>query len=105
MSWACRIGLAFLALAGLLAPPAAAQASFPPRPPGPGYDGAEIIPDADERLMNARLREYSGRTGRMIVVATVPSLGGEAIEAYAGTLFNTWGIGDATTDRGLLVLV
>ena len=105
MNWLRRILLAFLALSALAGAPAAAQ-DFPPRPEGPVYDGANIIPDVDERLLDARLRAYNESTGRALIVATVPSLGNETIETYAETLFNDeWGIGGAETDQGLLLLV
>ena len=101
-----RLILTWLALlAALIGAPAAAQ-DFPPRPDGPVYDGANIIPEVDERLLDARLRDYNQRTGRALVVATVPSLGNETIETYAETLFNDeWGIGGAEADQGLLLLV
>lgn len=35
----------------------------------------------------------------------MPSLEGETIEAFANRTFNDWGIGDAKTNRGLLILV
>ena len=51
------------------------------------------------------MRELNQRTGDTLVVVSVQSLTDEPIERYATTLFNAWGIGDARTDRGLLVLV
>jgi len=93
-------------LAAFAGAPAAAQSQFPPRPEGPVHDGANIIPDVDERLLDGRLRDYNARTGRALIVATVPDLGGETVETYAETLFNDeWGIGGAETDAGLLLLV
>jgi uncharacterized protein len=93
-------------LAALLAAPSAAQPEYPPRPDGPVYDGANIISDGEEALLGARLSDYNRTTGRALVVATVPDLGGETIEAYAETLFNDeWGIGGAASDQGLLLLV
>lgn len=88
--------------AGFAAP---AQAAYPARPAGPVLDAANIIPDAEEAAMDARLRDYNQRTGRAVVVATVPSLDGETIELYAANLFAEWGIGGAETDQGLLLLV
>lgn len=101
-----RLVLTWLALlAAVLAAPAAAQPEFPPRPEGPVLDAANIIPDADEQLLDARLREYNARTGRALIVATVPSLQEDTIEDYAVRLFEAWGIGGAETDQGLLLLV
>ena len=79
--------------------------SFPPRPDGPVLDQADIIPAREEKTLDLRLRELNQRTGDTLVVVSVQSLTDEPIERYATTLFNAWGIGDARTDRGLLVLV
>jgi uncharacterized protein len=95
--------LALLALL-LAAAPAAAQ-TYPPRPDGPVLDQAGILPDDREARLDASLREYNQRTGRSVVVATVPSLEGETIEMYAVRLFEQWGIGGAESDAGLLLLV
>lgn len=91
-------------LAALMANPARAV-TYPPAPDGPVLDQAGLIPDAQEAALDARLREYTQRTGRAIVVATVPSLEGEAIEIYAVKLFEAWGIGGKESDQGLLLLV
>jgi len=94
--------LAALLLAGLAAP---AHAAFPPRPAGPIYDGAEMISPATEAALDQRLRDYNAQTGRAIVVATIPSLEGQALEPYATDLFTEWGIGGAKRDQGLLLLI
>ena len=98
--------LAWLALlAALAGAPAAAQLELPARPEGPVYDGANVIPPVDEQLLDARLREYNERTGRALVVATVPSLQEDTVENFAVRLYEAWGIGGAETDAGLLMLV
>ena len=91
-------------LLALVASPARAV-TYPPAPDGPVLDQAGLIPDAQEAALDARLREYTQRTGRAIVVATVPSLEGETIEIYAVRLFEAWGIGGKESDQGLLLLV
>lgn len=78
---------------------------YPGRPDGPVLDLAEIIPDASERSLDSRLRHFYDRTCRSVVVATVPTLKGKAIESYATNLFNRWGIGSADRDDGILLLV
>jgi uncharacterized protein len=100
-----RLFFAWLALlAALLGAPAAAQ-EFPARPAGPIYDGAGLIPDTDEAVLDQKLRAYDQRTGRALVVATVPDLGGDAVEDYAQRLYKAWGIGGAQSDAGVLLLV
>lgn len=91
-------------LAALTGAPAAAQ-NYPPRPDGPVYDGANIISQGEEQLLDARLRDYNRTTGRAIIVATVPSLDGQEVEPYARTLAERWEIGGKETENGLLLLV
>lgn len=92
--------LSLLAFAG-----SPALAAYPPRPDGPVLDSAQMIPDAQEAALDAKLRAYNQKTGRALVVVTVPSLEGETIEMYAVKLFEQWGIGGAKSDQGLLLLV
>jgi uncharacterized protein len=96
--------LALIALCAALAVPAAAQ-DYPVRPAGPVYDGANVISPGEEELLDQRLRDYNRTTGRAIIVATVPSLDGLEIEPYAQGLAESWGIGGAESENGLLFLV
>lgn len=100
---------ALMLLAGLmwLASGSAALAQdYPARPDGPVYDGANIISPETEAKLDGELRAYNAQTGRAIIVATVPSLGGASIESYATTLYtDKWGIGGAQRDAGLLLLI
>ncbi|MCZ8368964.1 MAG: TPM domain-containing protein [Porphyrobacter sp.] len=98
---------ALLLLAGLIGLAAAAHAQdYPSRPEGPVYDGANILSPATKAQLDQELRAYNAQTGRAIIVATVPSLGGASIETYATTLFtDKWGIGGAKRDTGLLLLI
>jgi uncharacterized protein len=64
-----------LALTGV-----AAQAQdYPPRPDGPVYDGAGILAPETVAKLDAELRAYNAQTGRAIIVATVPNLGGASM--------------------------
>jgi uncharacterized protein len=68
-------------------------------------DLADILPAEDEAALDARLRRLWDETGDALVVISVDSLSGRSIEDFATDLFNTWGIGNDETDRGLLILV
>lgn len=95
-----------LVLAGLAGLAAAQAQDYPPRPDGPVYDGAGILSEATKAQLDAQLRTYNAETGRAIIVATVPSLGGASIETYATTLYaDKWGIGGKERDAGLLLLI
>jgi uncharacterized protein len=88
----------------LLAAPAAAT-DFPPRPQGPIYDEADLLPAAEEAQLDQRLREFDAQTGDAVIVATVNSLQGDTIEDYAVNLYKAWGIGGAQRDTGVLLLI
>lgn len=92
-----------LALAALAATPA--LAALPPRPAGAVLDQANVIPDAEEAALDAKLRAYNQATGRSVIVATVNSLDDLPIEDYAQKLSETWDIGGAKTEEGVLLLV
>jgi uncharacterized protein len=92
-----------LALAFVAAP--AAAVDFPPRPQGPIYDEADLLPAAEEAQLDQRLRDFDSKTGDAVIVATVNSLQGDDIEDYAANLFKTWGIGGAQRDTGVLLLI
>lgn len=82
-----------------------ARAELPARPDGPVADYANVLTPADKAALDSRLREYNRTTGRAIIVATVPSLGGEEIEPYAQKLAESWGIGGAESQNGVLFLI
>jgi uncharacterized protein len=97
--------LAWLALlAAVMGAPVAAQ-DYPTRPAGPVYDGANVISPGEEELLDRRLRDYNRTSGRAVIVATVSSLDGQEIEPYAQGLAETWDIGGAESENGLLFLV
>lgn len=83
----------------------AAHAAMPARPDGPVLDAAGIIPGADEAALDARLRTYNKDTGRAIIVATVTSLDDQPVDAYAQALADSWDIGGAETEQGVLFLI
>lgn len=82
-----------------------ARAELPARPEGPVADYANVLTPADAATLDARLRDYNRTTGRAVIVATVPSLDGEEIEPYATKLAETWDIGGAESQNGLLFLI
>ena len=97
--------LALLALVlAALASPALAQ-DYPPRPDGPVYDAADLIPAADQARLEEKLTAYNRSTGRAIVVATEATTGGIDTQVYARGLAETWGIGGAETEQGVLLYI
>jgi len=67
-------------------------------------DAAAILTAEQRTVLGERLAEIEARTGREVVIATVPSLAGRDIAGYARDLGNRWSIG-ATDDDGVVVLL
>lgn len=93
------VALLLLLMAG------AAHAALPAKPAGPVLDQAGIIPDADEAALTQKLSAYNAQTGRAVIVATVKSLDNTDVADYAQQLAETWDIGGAKTEQGILFLV
>ncbi|MFZ9395995.1 MAG: TPM domain-containing protein [Erythrobacter sp.] len=97
------LALILAAFAAVLAAPAAAQ-EFPALT-GRVVDAANIIPDATEAELNAKLEALEAQSQRQLVVATVPDLQGYDIADYGYRLGREWGIGDAERNDGALLIV
>lgn len=68
-------------------------------------DSAGMIDAETRQAMTAKLEAFEMKTSAQLVVATIESLDGEAIEPYANRLFRAWGLGQAGDDNGVLLLV
>jgi len=95
----------FAAVILLLLVPLAAFAAELPALTGRVVDNAGIIDTATRSSLITRLAAFQAKSSDQIVVATVPTLDGEAIEPYANRLFRAWGLGQAGEDNGILLLV
>ena len=76
-----------------------------PKPAGRVSDFANIIDAATESQLDRQLDELEQKTSSEIAIVTVTSLDGAPVEDYAVRLFKEWGIGQAKSDNGVLVLV
>ena len=99
---ACLVWLALIMLASNVI--AQAQPNFPTLS-GRIVDTANIIPLGARSSIEAKLTAHETRTSDQIVVATVPSLQGYAVEDYTNRLFRNWKLGEAKTNNGVLLLV
>ena len=97
------------ALAALLAltvlAPSIAAALEVPYLSGRVNDLAELIPTDTEQRIDEKLAALEEATGAQMAVLTVPSLEGEVLEEYSFKVAETWGLGRAEQDDGLLLLV
>lgn len=102
---------ALLALAACgQATPSAAIATPPagydfPAPAGRVVDRAGILPAADRKTIAAKSVALERATGHQLVVVTVTTLGGHAIEDYANSLGIYWRIGRKDFNDGVLIVV
>lgn len=97
------------ALAVLLALAGAGVAQDLPAPLSPYVsDFAGVLDDAAEARLTERLTALRRDDRVEVAVVTLDRLadhGGAALEPFATALFNAWGIGDATRNDGILVLL
>lgn len=68
-------------------------------------DSAGVLSGAQEAKMLSAAEALAKQTGAQVVVLTVTSLDGKAIEEYALEVARAWGIGDEKKDNGVLILL
>jgi len=67
-------------------------------------DYANVLSAADELILQQRAENLYHACGAQVVVVTLESLEGEAIEDVSLSIARSWGIGDKEKDNGLLLL-
>jgi uncharacterized protein len=68
-------------------------------------DGAGLLPPDVRAKLEAELAAIEAKSTDQVVVVTVPSLQGYAIEEFGVALGRAWGIGQKGKDNGIIVLV
>ena len=68
-------------------------------------DLAGMVDEGARGRLEARLAAYEEETGSQIAVLTVPDLDGEPIEDYSMRVVETWKLGRADVDDGVLLLI
>lgn len=92
-------------LLSLLVPTLLFAYTSPGKPTGFVNDFAQIIDSNSKEILEADLRSFAESSEYEITVVTVDTLDGDTVENFAVDLFEEWGIGEATKDTGLLILV
>ncbi|TIT93401.1 MAG: YgcG family protein, partial [Mesorhizobium sp.] len=85
--------------------PLTAFAADLPALTGRVVDNAGIIDAGTKAALTKKLADFEKKGSDQIVVATIPSLGGEEIEPYANRLFRFWKLGQAKENNGVLLVV
>jgi uncharacterized protein len=68
-------------------------------------DLADLLDEAAESQLEARLAELEETLGVQMVVLTIPSLEGENLEEFSHRVASTWQLGHRGQDNGVLFLV
>jgi uncharacterized protein len=95
----CRVAAIQTENAPIAPGPAIAEPTFPALT-GRVVDDANLLAPADKEALTADLKALEDKTSDQVVVVTVPSLQGYAIEDYGLRLGNHWGI-----KNGVLLIV
>ena len=105
MSFTCSVALLLPLL--LFSAPAEAAPEVPPPPDPAAYvnDYGGFLDAITHAELSGLGRELEKKTGAELVLVTVESLGGAAIEDYALALFRSWGLGKKGKNNGVLFLV
>ncbi len=96
---------AALAVAWALVAVAPGAAKEVPYLTGRVNDYADLIPAETEARIEAKLAALESATGAQMAVLTIASLEGEVLEEYSLKVAETWALGRAEEDDGLLLLV
>ena len=94
------LGVLLLACAA----PALSQPAVPTLT-GRVVDRADILSSTTEETLTALLKSHEDSTSNQVAVLTIASLEGEVIEAYSLRVAETWALGTAANDNGVLLLV
>jgi len=75
-----------------------------PNPPRLVNDAAGVLSHEQVAILEQKLVALDDSTSNQIAVVLIKSLDGAAIEDYAVKLFREWGIGNAKTNNGVLII-
>lgn len=93
-----------LTLFVMLLGPALADPTFP-KLTGRVVDGAGMLSEADKQFITEKLRQLEEKSTDQLVVVTLPSLQGYAIEEFGVRLGRHWQIGQKDKNNGVLLIV
>jgi uncharacterized protein len=82
-----------------------AAAFEPPVPTGYVVDMADKLSQDQIKDLNVKLKNISDTTSNQFAALIIPSLNGESIDDVAYKTFNTWKVGKAGLDNGVLIVI
>ena len=80
--------------------------NIPPKPNPPKLvnDQAGVLSADEEARLEQKLVAYDDSTSNQVVILTIRTLDNYPIEEYALRVFREWGIGNKTTNNGVLIV-
>lgn len=78
---------------------------FPAEPRGHVNDYADFLTSDEENRLETKLRSYRDSTSTVIVITSLESLQGNAIEEIGTKMFNEWKMWEGDRDNGVLLLI
>lgn len=103
MNWCAKWSLGVFA-AVLLVLAAQAEPVAQLKPTDYVNDFAHVLDQSTIAQINEICRQIDEKAHAQIAVVTIHSLDGSDVESYAVDLFQKWGIGSKSTNRGVLIL-
>lgn len=103
-----RIGMTLMSIGVILLVSISAASAVVPQRPEPARfvnDLAGVFQAGQADSLENRLAAYSDSTSTQIVVLTVADLEGADASSYATEVGETWGVGSADFDNGVVILV
>ena len=76
-----------------------------PRLTGRVVDRADMLSPSDEVRVEGAIRRFEAATGGQMVVLTMPSLEGDALEPFSIRVAEKWKIGHKGKDDGIILLI
>ena len=101
----CLILCPVLLLGGILFSTTSIAAPQFPTLSGRVVDQANIIPDAQRATLTEKLKVHEDKTSHQLVVVTLKTLDGYAIDDYGYQLGRHWGIGAKDKNNGSLLII
>ena len=69
------------------------------------YDYAKVLSETEKSQLEEKLVRYSDSTTTQIIIITIESLKGEDVNQLSTNWAQTWGIGQAKEDNGVIILL
>lgn len=69
------------------------------------YDYAKVLSETEKSQLEEKLIRYSDSTTTQIIIVTIESLKGEDVNQLSTNWAQTWGIGQAKEDNGVIILL